>query len=120
MGASGDRGMVSNCPEDWEFTAVDERYDTESGGAVWRLAVPFLAYKTSYKVVWVDIPLSYYDLGFDGAFEKYYGKTKEEFYVDFNKFMRAGGAEDDPPHGWAPGDDDLNKSKFLEIVPEGI
>ena len=120
MGVSGDLGMLSSCPEDWELTLLEERYDTETGCAAWRLAVPFLAYKTSYKVVWIDIPLSYYDLGFDGAFEKYYGKSKEELYADFNEFMRTGNAEDEPPQGWAPDSADFNRSKFLEISPEGL
>ena len=120
MGVSGDLGMLSSCPEDWELTFLEERYDTETGCAAWRLAVPFLAYKTSYKVVWLDIPRSYYDLGFDGAFEKYYGKSKEEFYADFNEFMRTGDAEDEPPQGWAPDSADFNRSKFLEISPEGL
>ena len=119
-GAPGDIGMLSNCPEDWKLTALEERYETETGCAAWRLAVPFLAYKTSYKVVWVDIPLSYYDLGFGGALEKYYGKPKEEFYTDFNAFMRSGSPEEDPPDGWAPNTEDIDNANFLEISPERL
>ena len=34
--------------------------------------------------------------------------------------MRTGNAEDEPPQGWAPDSADFNRSKFLEISPEGL
>ena len=84
------------------------------------LAAPYLAHITSWKTVWVDIPINYYDLGFWGAVKKYTGLSKEDFYSDFNEFIRAGGAEDDPPAGWAPTEADWTSADFLNVNYEEL
>lgn len=118
MGASGDK--VSNCTTSWTLTSLEEKESTRTSCDANDLIVPFLAYKTSYKTVWVDIPLNYYDLGFYDALEKFYGKTKSEFYADFNTFIKSGDAEDEPPAGWAPSDTDITAAGFLNISPEAL
>ena len=118
MGASGDK--VSNCTTSWTLTSLEEKEATRTSCDANDLIVPFLAYKTSYKTVWVDIPLNYYDLGFYDALEKFYGKTKSEFYADFNTFIKSGDAEDEPPAGWATSDTDITVAGFLNISPEAL
>ncbi len=118
LGAAGEK--AENCSTSWTLTTLEEDEGTRTACEANELIVPFLAYKTSYKTVWVDIPLNYYDLGFYGALEKFYGKTKAEFYDDFNTFMRSGNAEDDPPTGWAPSDTDFEYAGFLNITSEAL
>jgi len=118
LGAAGEK--AENCSTSWTLTTLEEDEETRTACEANELIVPFLAYKTSYKTVWVDIPLNYYDLGFYGALEKFYGKTKAEFYDDFNTFMRSGNAEDDPPTGWAPSDTDFEYAEFLNITSEAL
>jgi hypothetical protein len=118
-GADGEKS--DGCDANWLMTSVEEVADTQTrctDGSM--MALSFLAYKTSYKTVWVDMPKDYYDLGFYGALEKYYGKTTQEFYDDYNAFLRLGNAEDSPPTGWAPNDNDIIAADFLNMVPEGL
>ena len=83
------------------------------------MAVPFMASKSSYKTVWIDIPQDYYDLGFWGAVEKHLGMTKQEFFDAYNEFLRSGDPEDNPPSGWAPPEGDVSLyADFWSIVPE--
>ena len=112
-------GSTEVCDPNWNFTELEERYETESecGQRISVWAAAFLAYRTSYKTIWVDIPQDYYQLGFWGAFEKHVGMSKQEFYDDFNSYMRTGDPEADIPDDWAPQASDL--SYFLDIQPEG-
>ena len=118
MGASGSK--TSNCTTSWTLTSLEEKEETRTACEANDLILPFLAYKTSYKAVWVDMNIEKYDLGFYGALEKVYGKTKDEFYADFNTFIKSGNAEDEPPAGWAPSDTDIDDADFMNINPETL
>ena len=118
MGASGSK--TSNCTTSWTLTSLEEKEETRTACEANDLILPFLAYKTSYKAVWVDMNIEKYDLGFYGALEKVYGKTKDEFYADFNTFIKSGNAEDEPPAGWAPSDTDIDDADFMNITPEAL
>ena len=48
------------------------------------MATAYIAYKSSHKTVWIDIPQDYYELGWWGAFEKHVGLTKQEFFDEYN------------------------------------
>ena len=119
MNAPGDKD--EDCAADWQMTELEDTYETWTvpcRGTL--LAAPYLAHITSWKTVWVDIPMNYYDLGFWGALKKYTGLTKEEFYSDFNEFIRAGDAEDDPPSIWAPTEADWISADFLNVNYEKL
>ena len=51
--------------------------------------VHFMAYKSSWETVLKKIPESYYEYGFWGAVEIHLGLKEQEFYDEFNTFMRA-------------------------------
>ena len=116
MNASGDKD--TDCSADWKLT--DETNDQLPTCNGWILIVPYLAHKTSWKTTWTDMYTNSYDLGFWGALEKFYGKPKEDFYAEFNAFLRSGNAEDEPPVGWAPSESDFIDADFLNMIPEGL
>ena len=66
--------------------------------------VHFMAYKSSWVTVLKKIPESYYEYGFWGAVEIHLGITEQEFYDEFNTFMREQAWETveeyDAPEGW--------------------
>jgi len=75
-----------------------------------------MAYKSSYKTVWIDIPQDYYDLGFWGAVEKHLGFTEQEFFDEYNAFMRSGDPGEEPPAGWSPPQGPISAyAYFLQI-----
>ncbi len=112
------------CTPNFKMGPYTDRYDTERAPEAdpcqaFMLAVPYIASLTSYKTVWIDIPQDYYDLGFWGSFEKHVGMNKQEFYDNFNAFLRSGNPEDEPPEGWTPPEGDIaSYANFLKIVPE--
>ena len=83
------------------FNKLDRSYDT-SGFCFIGIANAYLAYLTSYEIVWVDIPKDIYELTFEGSFEKHTNMTLDEFYDKFNSFMREGHPDDPPPPGFFP------------------
>ena len=113
-----------DCTPNFRMGPYTERYDTERAPdadpcQAFMLGVPYIASLTSYKTVWIDIPQDYYDLGFWGSFKKHVGMNKQEFYDNFNAFLRSGNPEDEPPEGWAPPEGDIaSYANFLKIVPE--
>ena len=112
-------GNSEKCTPDWYMSSLDETYDTYTGCNATFMAAAYLAYITSYKTVWIDIPQDYYDLGFWGSFEKHVGMTKQEFYDSYNQFLRTGDPDDEPPEGWAPPANYISEhADFLKIVPE--
>ena len=118
MGTSSE-DTWEGCSPEWYMTTAEETSDTWSDCRANKLATAYLAYKTSYKTVWIDIPQDYYDLGFWGAVEKHVGMTKQEFYDEYNAFLRTGGPEDEPPAGWAPPKGPISAyADFLQIIPE--
>jgi hypothetical protein len=107
------------CTPDWYMSDLENTYDTASGCGVAIMATPYLAYITSYKTVWINIPQDYYDLGFWGSVEKHAGMTKQEFFDSYNEFLRTGDPDDEPPDGWAPPENYISEyADFLKIVPE--
>jgi hypothetical protein len=116
MDATGDKD--ENCNSSWEMSELEETYDAWSPCNGKMLAVSYLAHITSWKTVWADIPMNYYDPGFWGALKQYTGFTKDQFYADFNEFIRIDNAEDEPPSGWAPSDADWMSADFLEVQYE--
>ena len=107
---------ANSCPSDWYMTSADNLSMTCEGAM---LATAFMAYKSSYKTVWIDIPQDYYDLGFWGAVEKHIGFTEQEFFDEYNAFMRSGDPSDEPPAGWSPPEGPISAyADFLLIVPE--
>ena len=72
----------------------------------------YLAYITSLQVVLVSMLRDMHDLGFDGAFIKHVGMTKESFYEQYNAFMFNGTEEDPPPPGFFP----LANQSVYELV----
>jgi len=107
---------ANSCTSDWRMTSDDNLSMTCEGAM---LATAFMAYKSSYKTVWIDIPQDYYDLGFWGAVEKHLGFTEQEFFDEYNAFMRSGDPGDEPPAGWAPPQGPISAyADFLQIIPE--
>ena len=43
-----------------------------------------------------------YETSFPESFEKNVGMSLDEFYIDFNNFMREGNVDDPPPPGFFP------------------
>ena len=120
MDAPGEKR--EGCTPNFKMGPYTDRYDTERAPdadpcKAFMLAVPYIASLTSYKTVLIDIPQDYYDLGFWGSFEKHIGIDKQDFYEQFNSFLRSGNPEDEPPEGWSPPEGDLaSYANFLEIV----
>ena len=117
-GVTGDTD--ENCTTEWMLSTLDETYDTWTECDGVGLAVPYLAQLTSWKTVWVDIPMNYYDLGFWGALQKFTGLTKDEFYTNYYEFIRSGDPEDEPSEGWAPADEDITEANFLNVNYEKL
>ena len=111
--------MRGGCTADWSMTVIEEERSTWTGCDAAIMAVSYLAYLTSWKTVWIDIPQDYYDLGFWGAFEKHVGMTNQEFYDGYNAFLSTGDPEDDPPAGWTHPEGPISAyADFWQIVPE--
>ena len=107
---------ANSCTFDWRMTSDDNLSMTCEGAM---LATAFMAYKSSYKTVWIDIPQDYYDLGFWGAVKKHLGFTEQEFFDEYNAFMRSGDPGDEPPAGWSPPQGPISAyADFLQIIPE--
>jgi hypothetical protein len=107
------------CPPDWYMSSLEDRYDTASGCNAATMATAYLGYLTSYKIVWIDIPQDYYDLGFWGSVKKHTGMTKQEFYDSYNEFLRTGDPDDEPPDGWVPPENYISEyADFLKIISD--
>jgi hypothetical protein len=68
----------------------------------WRLAAYYLAYISSFQIMWVDIPRDMHGLGFPAAFKKHVGMTVDEFAESYSIFMNTGSPADPPPQGFFP------------------
>ena len=64
--AQGQSHADDRC-NNYMFSKLDISYDT-SGFCFIGIANAYLAYLTSYEVVWVDIPKDIYELSFEGSF----------------------------------------------------
>jgi len=79
---------------------AEEYRDTKT--CDWFLMNVYLAYLTSWQVVWVDLPADMWALDFDGSFAKHVGMSVDEFYESYNAFMRSGDPDDPAPDGFFP------------------
>ncbi len=68
----------------------------------WDMAAWYLAYTTSFQIMWVDIPRDMWSLGFLGSFEKNVGMNVNEFADEFSNFFNTGSPDDPPPPGFFP------------------
>jgi len=86
-----------------EFSALEESRDTGlCGVAGWTTANAYLAYITSYEILFVDIYEEMWKIGFPASFEKHARMTIDEFYIQFTEFMREGSVDNPPPPGFFP------------------
>ena len=70
----------------------EENYET-SVGCDWHIMASYLMYITSPQIALVDIIEDQWTLGFEGSFAKHVGLTLDQFYVEFNNFMKQGKVE---------------------------
>ena len=68
----------------------------------WGMTAYYLAFVTSFQVMWVDIARDMWSLGFPASFEKHVGMTINEFAESYSEFMNSGSPEDPPPEGFFP------------------
>ena len=62
------------------------------------------------------MPKDYYELGLSGAFLKYIGLTKQEFFDEYNEFLRSENPEDAFLVGWSPPDGTISDyARFFDI-----
>ena len=92
------RGSIN---ENWYLTSLEESYQTRDNNTQTfvEIVVAYLAYITSPEIAMIKILEDGYDLGFEGSFVKHTGLTYQEFYEDFNNFMRSENPNSDPPLG---------------------
>jgi hypothetical protein len=79
----------------YDYTIRDPQCD-------WAMAAYYLAYITSFQVMWVDIARDMWALGFPASFEKHVGMNINEFAESYSEFMNTGSPEDLPPAGFFP------------------
>jgi hypothetical protein len=77
----------------------EENYET-SVGCDWHIMASYLMYITSPQIALVDIMQDQWTLGFEGSFAKHVGLTLDQFYVEFNNFMKQGSVEEGEPWEW--------------------
>ena len=92
------RGSIN---ENWYLTSLEESYQTRDNNTQTfvEIVVAYLAYITSPEIAMIKILEDSYDLGFEGSFEKHTGLNYQEFYEDFNNFMRSENPNSEPPLG---------------------
>ncbi len=78
------------------------------------MAAYYLAYITSFQVMWVDIARDMWALGFPASFEKHVGMNINEFAESYSDFMNKGSAED-PSNGLFPNSPFIRAGRFLGI-----
>ena len=92
------RGSIN---ENWYLTSLEESYQTRDNNTQTfvEIVVAYLAYITSPEIAMIKILEDSYDLGFEGSFEKHTGLNYQEFYEEFNNFMRSENPNSEPPLG---------------------
>ena len=60
----------------------------------------YLMWITTPQVAMVEITKDMYELGFANSFVKHVGMTPDQFYDNFNKFMRSGNPLERPPENF--------------------
>jgi len=68
----------------------------------WTMAAWYLAYTTSFQVMWVDIPRDMWSMGFPASFEKNVGMTVNQFADKFSNFFDSGSPDEAPPPDFFP------------------
>jgi len=98
------------------MTEAEERWSTWTNCPAGMMAATYVAYLTSYKTLWIDIPQDYYHLGFWGSFEKHVGVNQQEFYDSYSSFLRSGNPDGEAPEGWSPPEGHIHSyANFLNI-----
>ena len=86
-----------------EMSSLQDSRDTWSCGVAGNFIVNmYLAYITSFETMFFEILEDSYETSFPESFEKNVGMTLDDFYTDFNNFMREGNVDDPPPPGFFP------------------
>ena len=86
-----------------EMSSLEDYRDTWSCGIAGAfIANMYLAYITSFETMFFGILADSYETSFPESFEKNVGMSLDEFYIDFNNFMREGNIDDPPPPGFFP------------------
>jgi len=92
--------IVNKQGECTEFTKLEEYRDTGicfSDG--WQMINFYLAYITSFETLFINLHEDVYQLGFEASFEKHVGLSLDEFYKNFNQFIKDNPV---PPVGFFP------------------
>ncbi|MDA7622244.1 hypothetical protein N8657_00605 [bacterium] len=97
----------------------EELHDT-SVGCDWHIMTSYLMHITSPQVALVDIMEDQWMLGFEGSFAKHVGLTLNEFYEEFNNFMKGGSIDDDPPDHFFVGPNPLSDTVNFWDIDSGI
>ena len=86
-----------------EMSSLEDSRDTWTCGVAGSFIVNmYLAYITSFETMFFGILADSYETSFPESFEKNVGMSLDEFYIDFNNFMREGNVDDPPPPGFFP------------------
>lgn len=97
--------------------AKEETYD---GKCDEHLMATYLMYITSPQVALVDIMEDQWELGFEGSFAKHVGLTLDQFYEEYNHFMKQGRPEDTPPVNYFVPPKPLSKTVDFWNIDSGV
>ncbi len=84
----------------------------------WFLMNVYLAYRTSYQTLFVDLLVYMWEIGFDVSFQKHVGMSKEQFYDEYNDFMKESDPDTPSPDGFFP-DQTLNELVDFWAIDSG-
>ena len=96
----------------------EENYETSVGCDV-HIMASYLMYITSPQIALVDIMEDQWTLGFEGSFAKHVGLSLDQFYVEFNNFMKQGKVETGVPSEWEGSPNMLPPKNFF-LTPETL
>ena len=96
----------------------EEKHET-SVGCDWHIMASYLMYITSPQIALVDIMEDQWTLGFEGSFAKHVGLTLDQFYVEFNNFMKQGTVEKGSPWRWEGSANMIPPENFF-LTPEPL
>lgn len=96
----------------------EENYETSVGCDV-HIMASYLMYITSPQIALVDIMEDQWTLGFEGSFAKHVGLSLDQFYVEFNNFMKQGKVETGVPSEWE-GNPNMLPPKNFFLTPETL
>lgn len=117
------QGIESPFYKSFNCNSIDRSIEgrVSSGGAVNEcfdlnnIMAAYLMWITTPQVAMVEITKDMYELGFANSFVKHVGMTPDQFYDDFNKFMRSGNPLERPPENFFSGPEN-----FFDVVDFGF